>query len=299
MSRRTVVTRKRQVLKITSLAEKNAAEGGVRLGVLTSELVTPEETMPDWSLVIMLIARLITHRMQAVLALDVDHFNKLLDDAGLREERDRLNQELRSLLVIIRRAAEAVFGKTKSAQLIATDGETPRMGDTLIDQADHAVKNLSDPGLEIPESVVAGLSPPSVQEWIEAIVPVADKLRNVRTSIEAIRREAERKVGLKSKAFDDLDFVLSHGRQTLRGLFFLARMDDIASRFSVRRRSQQGPTPRDERPNSASPPAGEAPSGEPPSEEAGADDASGDPEDSEPSTPPDEGTDAASVSESG
>lgn len=284
MPRRTVVTRKRQVLRVVSLAEMNAEEGGAKLSGLTSEVIEPEETMPDWTLVIVLIARLIRKRLQALVELDVDHFNKLLDDAGFREDRDRLSEELRAILVAIRRAAEAVFGPIKSARMIATDGATPRVGDTLLDQADHATANLSDPDLEVPASVVAGVPQPDTGKWVEAIVEAADKLRAVRDQIEDVRREAERKLGLKNEAFDELDRVLSYGRRVLSGLFYLARMGDIGARFSQ-------PTQRSTRPPDASPPAPEANTDEPSEEEAD--------EVDETAPPPAEDTGSSSVAESG
>ena len=61
------------------------------------------------ALVILLLARLIVRRLEELLRLDEDLLDKRLADARLRELRDSRVKILRSKLIDLRRAAEAVL----------------------------------------------------------------------------------------------------------------------------------------------------------------------------------------------
>ncbi len=239
MERRTVFSRKRRVEKTTSTAFENADEGGLGLDRATRDLLQDGEQPPDWSLTIVLLARLIVKRLQPVLELDKDHLDKRLADARLREERDKWAQELRTNLIDIRKAAEAVMGRTVSAELIATDGDTPVVTDTLIDQAQHAIRKLGDPSLTVSDAKVDGFDP-RPQKWIKTLQPIVEALEELLPKLTTLRRRTDRTVGKKEKAVEQVDYAISHGTAALRALFYLSGLDDIGSRFSVRRRPRSG-----------------------------------------------------------
>ncbi len=268
MARKTVVTKRRRATKLKSAAFENAAEGGASLGRQTSPLLKPDEQLPDWVLVILLIGRLIVDRLDALLNWDKSLYGKRLVRRRLGNQRDRQTRDLRSMLIDIRQAAEAVFGEERSAELIATDGKTPAVPDTLLDQAAHALENLRDPALEVPEVKVAGFTKPDMNEWIAAIEPVLDGLDDVRGQIDSLKRQEERMLTDKDEAVAELDFVTIHATSALRGLFFLARMDEVAKRLGLKRLSERGPNSSKKKP----------------------------PEDGEPSTPPEETSDDSSDS---
>ncbi len=259
MARKTVAQQMRRVGKLKSTAFENAGEGGAGLDRLTSPFLEPEEQPPDWVLVILLIGRLLVNRLNKVLRLDKAHFDNVLTRRGLQEERDQGTKNLRATLIDLRQATEAIFGKTKSAELIATDGNTPEVADTLVDQAVHALAKLRNPDLELPKRKVRGFGSLNPQEWIDDIESVMDKLVVVRDELETKRRHFERSVGRKEKAFEDLDFAISHGTAVVRGLFHLAGLSDIANRLAIRRRSQSGLEPGDELPEGKPPEDEEAP----------------------------------------
>ncbi len=256
MARKEVAHRIRRVGKLKTAAFENAGEGGAGLDQLTGAFLEPEEQPPNWVLVILLIGRLVVDRLDKLLRLDKAHFDNVLIRRGLQEERDQGTRDLRAKLIDLRQATEAIFGKTKSAELIATDGNTPELADTLIDQAEHALAKLRAPDLELPEVRVRGFGSPNPQEWIDDIESVMDKLSGVRDELEAKRRHFERSVGRKEKAFEELDSAISHGTAVVRGLFHLAGLSHVANRLSVRRRSQSGLDPDDELPE-GSPPEGQ------------------------------------------
>ena len=96
-----------------SLAEAHAAEVAAAVEPRLRALLKPGEVLPDFTLVLLLLGRLVAAAAHRLVARDRAHENELVGDIEPRVARDQAAHTVRRKLVEIRKLAAAVFGRQR------------------------------------------------------------------------------------------------------------------------------------------------------------------------------------------
>lgn len=208
------------------------------------------------------------HRMRAEIAtIERQHLDQLETDSLSREVRDETIPQLRGQLVGIQKLFEGNFGAGTSTRVFGPLVTTIPLDPFPLRRVGyHAQDKLTDPGLVLPSSQLAGVKilprelakgfARPLTELDRVLIELEDTLPITNASLEA-----------KIRALSELRLQAGIAARFLEALYHLAGHDEIARRVrlsSHRSRRQQTPPANDE----PGQPVIETGAGEPPGEEA-------------------------------
>jgi hypothetical protein len=214
---------------------------------------------------------LLSAREQALVAADEAHLAEKMDDRGPRRRRDQAAEDVASVLVAIRRAANGHFGTEQAAELLNLEGETSHDPVIAHRQGNRVMERLRDASLQLPESLLSGEAPDR-EGWAARLEPPLTALRQALDEVGEEERQASLTQGAKEIAVDDFDNDTRALSRILEGYLLLGARKDLSEdvrpgRLNRRARTRAEPEGEGE-PTPEEPPTGEdLPTSTPPTAE--------------------------------
>jgi len=228
MASKAVTDRQKSARSVTAAAHTHANEVGSRVTAILSPHLRPDEEMPDVSLLLRLVGRLIATENEALVRADAAHERELADDAAPRRARDEAVEKVRRILVDLRAAVETTCGmsglpRIHLAEAVPTDPSVlATIGRTVLDA-------LKDESVRFPAARRRGLSldRSAFAEELELELPPLEKAL---AAVAREAREAEATLRQKRAAMEANDRAFSRGAAVLSATFALAELDELAKR---------------------------------------------------------------------
>ena len=236
--------RQKTAAVIHSLVEAHAAEVAAVVEPRLRSLLKPGEVLPDFTLVLLLLGRMVAEAALLLVASDRAHQEELEGDVEPRVQRDQAAHTVRRKLVEIRKLAAAVFGRQQGDKIFGLTGRTARAAqpELLWQQTRKAIDRLRDPELVLPATEIENVFAPSA--LVRGLEPHVAALRQALDAVGLERRQAESTLAAKSGAMGSFDVAEKASVGILAGFFHLARRPDLARqiRALLRRRRAVAPT---------------------------------------------------------
>ncbi len=225
-------------LRLGTLIDAHARDAGHQLGEWLRPWLRDGETLPDFTLVLELPARMIRQTSERLRERQ-----QQLDDAGSREDaarfqRDQTASALRRKVVEVRRLLTSALGPRRTSELAGIAGNTAKDSQPalLLAQSQAFLKLLRDPRrLAIPRSerffdpaVLAG-----------ALEPLAGACREACGSLDQMRRASAAPLEARDGARTELRHALRCVAGMLGGWLMLIRRADLAEKLRSFRRSRK------------------------------------------------------------
>lgn len=191
---------------------------------------------------------LLAAREQALVAADEAHLAEKMDDRGPRRRRDRAAEEVASVLVAIRRAANGHFGTEQAAEFLNLEGDTSHDPVIAHRQGTRVMERLRDASLELPESLLSGESPDR-EGWAARLEPPLTVLRQALDEVGEEERQASLTQGAKKAAVADFDNDARALSRILEGYLLLGGRKDLSEDVRparLNRRARARAEPEDE-----------------------------------------------------
>lgn len=218
-------------VRLGTLIETHARDTGRQLGEWLRPWLREGEILPDFTLVLLLPARMILrvgHRLR--------ESQKQLDESRSREgealvARDHAASALRRKLVEIRRLLSAVFGPRRAATVLGIEGRTANASrhTLLLSQADAFLKVLRDPKrLPIPHT--ACFDPAAAAATLE---PLIVALREAYGHLDEARQASAARLEARDQARTELDHGIPCVVAILSGWLGLIRRADLTKKLRL------------------------------------------------------------------
>ncbi len=255
-----------------------------------------EETMPDWSFIMELNARLLDRAGQAVLEADQLYRDQLVAIGLERGQRDESKEEIKKRIRDERQSFGGAHGD-KGLRILGLDRPPERKPLALYRQAKAILESLRQPGLDLETRSSAIVVDPlavanEMEPMVEALGQSLEKIdRMLKESVEAL---VGRRNALKGQREAYVDIALFQ-----EALYRLVEEDEIADRIrpSLRRATRRKPQQDEDKSAPDASPDGEPKDGEPKDgEPKGGEPKDGEPKDGEPKDGETPRDDAASSS---
>ncbi len=225
-------------LRLGTLIDAHARDAGRQLGEWLRPWLRDGETLPDFTLVLELPARMIRQTCQRLR----ERQDKLDDarsrQAAARYGRDQTAAALRRKLVEIRRFLTAVLGPRRTAELAGIEGETAKETQPaiLLSQSQAILKLLRDPRrLAIPRSGCY-FDPAAAAGALE---PLAAACREACGPLEEIREARAATLEARNRARSELERGARCVAGILGGWLLLIRRTDLAEKLRAIHRSRK------------------------------------------------------------
>ncbi|MCP3956292.1 MAG: hypothetical protein GY719_00415 [bacterium] len=218
--------------RLGTLIDAHARDAGRQLGECLRPWLREGETLPDFTLVLQLPARMLRQAGQR-LRRHRDELDEARDrEREARFRRDQTASALHRQLVAIRRILTSAFGSRRAATLLGIAGKTARDSQTvlLLSQADSALERLRDPRkLAIPhpgwnfDPVAAG----------GVLEPLVAALSEARDQLDEIRQTRATRLEARNRARSEIARAVHCLVSILGGWFQLIRRTDLAKKVRL------------------------------------------------------------------
>jgi hypothetical protein len=220
-----VVDRIRDATAVVASAETNAVAVGRGLRATFEEHLVEGEVLPDWTLVVRLIGRVLDARAAQLAQADVRYQTELVDDDAPRANRDKVASELQSRVSEIREILVGVYGATQ-IERYGSRGATPREGPALVAFVTAMANRLRDQPLPTPRVKVA-LDQRALADELLARVPEVEATLD---RVARERRRAQAALIARDAAMDTLDGTFSNMASALTALYRIGGQAKLAAR---------------------------------------------------------------------
>lgn len=210
------------------LASVNTHTAVIRDGLAATlgSHLAPDESLPDFGLVLTLIGRALDARTRVMAESDTQHSTELADDDGFRATRDERAAELVNTVTSLREALEGIYSATE-IQRYGIKGSTPRDPAQIAAFATALADRLETDALPTPR-FAANLDRLAIAAELRArVAPLGEALAHV--AREA--REAESTLVVRDTAVTAYERTFSRSAAALVALYRLAEQDELASRI--------------------------------------------------------------------
>jgi len=170
---------------------------------------------------------LLAAREQAMVAADEAHLAEKMDDRDPRRRRDRAAEEVASVLVAIRRAANGYFGTEQAAEFLNLEGDTSYDPVIAHRQGTRVMERLRDASLGLPDSQLSGEAPDR-EGWAARLEPPLTALAQALQDVGEEERQASLTQGTKDAAVDDFDNDARALSRILEGYLLLGGRQDLS-----------------------------------------------------------------------
>lgn len=239
MASKAVTDRQKSARAVAAAAHTHANEVAVRVAELLSPHLRPDEEMPDVSLFLRLVGRLIATENEALVRADAAHERELADDAAPRKARDEAVEKVRRILVDLRAAVETTCGMAGLPRLHLLEA-VPTDPSVLATIGRSVLDALRDESVRLPAARRRGLSldREAFAEELELELPPLEKAL---AAVAREAREAEATLRQKRAAMEANDRAFSRGAAVLSSTFALAGLEELAGKLKPSQR-QPGET---------------------------------------------------------
>lgn len=221
-----VIDRERSSQRVTQATQVHAGAAREGLNALFAPVLRPGEQMPDWGLVMDLLARALETTLGALVAADAAHHAELADDKEPRDRRDESVEVLYSLLIEVRALASTLLGAKAVAEL-GFSGQTPKEPRALATLATAVEGRLAEVLARYPGR--RGLTLDAAELRAEVAAPRA-ALDAALAAVAREAREADATLAAKAAALADHDARFSTVAGLVAGLLTLAGRPELAAR---------------------------------------------------------------------
>ena len=224
-----LVTRRMQSAALVSQAFlTNRQAAGAKLASRFAPYLREGETMPDWSVVLGLLARELEHHAQAAERADDMHLNESAKEKGPQAAREETVESIRSRLIEIRQAVTALFGSAMlvTLQLPSEISSDPR---AVARTAREFLAALAHTKLPMPQ--LPGVTSFAPAPWRNALEDYVAKLERALTDMAREAREAQETLNAKTEAIARYDDVFARVVAAGTALLRLAGEDGLAARL--------------------------------------------------------------------
>jgi hypothetical protein len=222
-----VTDRQNSARAVADAANTHAGEAAARVGKVLEAYLQSGEKMPDMSLVIRLLGRMIAAKNGALVAADAAHERELADDDAPRRARDTATERVRRVLVDLRAALETACG-TSSLPRLQLAESVPSDPSVLATYGRTALDALRDESIKLPAQRTRGLKIDR-KAFVEELAAELPLLEKALAAVAREVREAEETLRAKRDAMEDNDRTFSRGAAWLSATFALAALDEYAS----------------------------------------------------------------------
>jgi len=170
---------------------------------------------------------LLAAREQAMVAADEAHLAEKMDDRDPRRRRNRAAEEVRDVLIGIRRAASGHFDTEQAAELLNLEGLTSRDPVTVHRQGQRVMERLRDAELTLPESLISGEAPDR-EGWAARLEPPLAALEEALEDVGEEQRQESLTRAAKKTAVDTFDQDASALSRILEGYLLLGDRKDLS-----------------------------------------------------------------------
>lgn len=250
---------------IIEAARTHARQVAEALALALSEVVEEGETLPDFELFQLQLARLLERRLNVLIAADEAHVQELDDDLDPRLRRDAATQALYDKMIQIRGTLNGAFGQNRVDALLGISGKTPRESRRLYRHVTRAIERLREPAPELPEFRLNGLQLDR-SALAEELQPAADDLALAMADVTRELKETETSLQFKNEAIEEYDSIVGGIARALIGLDELAGFPEYARKVRLGVPNRGGSSAPEETPPTEEEPAEEEPVGTTPPE---------------------------------
>ncbi len=203
-------------VRLGTLVDAHARDVGRQLGEWLRPWLRDGETLPDFTLVLQLPARMIRHSGQRLRERQSELDEARSQEADVRLWRDHTASALSRKLVQFRQLLTSVFSAKRTATLLGIEGQTARASQhaLLLSQAEAFRSLFRDPQrLAAPDSAYY-LDPAAAAADLE---PLLVAFREACTHLDEIRQTSAARLEAKDRACADLDGGLQCAASILSG----------------------------------------------------------------------------------
>lgn len=225
MSSKQVIDREKSASAVAAVGETQAEATGIALGKLLKPFVAKGEAAPNFTMVLLLVARAIEGAKGRMVDADAAHEAELGDDDGVRAARDAACEALSDKLVELREVLTGAFGATTASSILA--GPTPQDPVVLARFANEVVTALGRIKLPAPRIKGAKL------DKAETAAEIADLRSALDTQLKGVAREvreAQATLEAKNQEIAAYDAIFTGGAKALEGLLLLAGKAELAAK---------------------------------------------------------------------
>ncbi len=234
MPSRMIVLRERSARLVANSGKTHAKKIAEALHKRLEPHLQAGESMPDFRIVIALLARSLEHDMDELNAAEVAHKTESREDTEARNERDTAGDELYGKLINTRAGVDLVYGPA-AAKALGLSGSTPRDPTTVLEFARRLRLSLAKLNALAPLRQAMTLNIATLESELDsAITRHQDALNTVARET----RETEAELTRKSRIQASYDRHFSSVAACFEGLFRLAGQEELANRV---RPSQRRP----------------------------------------------------------
>ncbi len=219
-------------IRLGTLIDAHARDAGRQLGESLRPWLRDGETLPDFTLVLQLPARMIRHAGQR-LRQRQNQLDEVRSEQGeARFQRDQTAAALRRKLVEIRRLLTSAHGPRRAATLLGIEGRTAQesQGALLLAQADACLGLLRDP---------RRLAIPRADRYFDpaaaagALEPLATACREACGRLEEIRRASAASLEARDRVWTELRHGVGSVVRILSGWLLLIGRADLAEKLRL------------------------------------------------------------------
>ncbi len=223
--------------RLGTLIDAHGRDAGRQLGEWLRPWLRDDETLPDFSLVLELPARMIRHAGQRLGedGKELDEARRLEGEA--RFQRHQAASALRRKLVESRRLLSSVLGPWRTAKLLGLAGKTARAAQPvlLLSQTAAFLSLLGDPRRLALARVDRYLDPVATAAVLE---PLATACREACDDLDKICQANAARLAARDCASAELGRAVQHVVRLLGGWLLLVGRSDLAKQ--LRRNSPRG-----------------------------------------------------------
>ncbi len=225
MPSKQVIDREKSAGAVVAVGETQADAAGAALGKVLKPHLEKGEALPDFSLVVKLVARAIDSAKGQMVDADAAHEAELGDDEPVRKARDAAAEELSDKIVELREVLTGAYGAATASAVFS--GPTPQDPVVLSRFAGEVATALGRVKLPAPRIKGAKLD----------LSETAGELRELRAGLDAELkgvarevREAQATLDTRNQAIAAYDEAFGGGATTLTGLLRMAGKAELAAR---------------------------------------------------------------------
>jgi hypothetical protein len=218
-------------LRLGTLIEAHARDAGRQLGEWLRPWLREGEVLPDFTLVLLLPARMIGHAGKRLRESQRELDESRSQENEARVSRDLAASALRRKLVEVRRHLTAVFGSRRSAALLGIEGTTAKASQSalLLSQAEAFLRLLHDRK----RLVVSNAGPFVPASAAATLEPLSLAFHEARNRLDEIRRASAARLETRDQARIDLERGLHCVACILGGWLDLIRRADLAEKLRL------------------------------------------------------------------
>lgn len=225
MASKQVIGRQKSASAVVAVGETQAHATGTALAAIFKPHLAKGESLPDFTLVIELVARVLDASQATMVAADAAHEAELGDDEPARKARDEAAAELSDKLVELREILTGVYG-VETARAVFP-GPTPQDPVVLSRFAGEVVTAIER--VKLPASRLKGAKVNAA----EAAADLKERRAGLDAQLKSVAREvreAQTTLDEKTRAITGYDEVFGGGATMLTGLLRLAGKPELAAK---------------------------------------------------------------------